>query len=110
MAAVSITYPSLPVIIPSARLLSHDVLAGSPRVDDIELIVTELITNTIQHVPAGKQGGIFTLTIRTGSTWTSVEVTDADDDSRQYNPGIYIDSGKSCCGLVIVAALADRLS
>src|ERR1700733_10763741 len=76
MMTVSVTYPGLPAVVPSARLLVRSMLTASPRVDDLELIAAELITNAMQHTSTGSIGGTFTLTIHTGSSWASVEVTD----------------------------------
>ncbi len=103
----SVTFPGLPAIVPSARRFVRGVLAGSPRVDDMELIACELITNAIRHSPAG-DGGEFTVCVRTGTEWARIEVSDAGTgqwhprpDSRPEN-----EYGR---GLAIVAALADKL-
>jgi anti-sigma regulatory factor (Ser/Thr protein kinase) len=107
MYTVSITYPGLPVILPSARRLIRDILAASPRVGDIELIAAELMTNAIQHTTAGEPGGVFTLTIHTGSNWASIEVTDAGGASWQREPDSNVDAEYGR-GLMIIAELADR--
>ena len=102
----SITYPGLPAIVPSARRFVRGVLAGSPRADDMELIASELITNSILHTPAG-EGGEFTVCIRTGTGWARIEVSDTGTgqwhprhDSRPDD-----EYGR---GLAIIAALADK--
>jgi anti-sigma regulatory factor (Ser/Thr protein kinase) len=108
MATVSVTYPGLPAVVPSARRLVRDTLASSPRVGDLELIAAELMTNAIQHTPTGSTGGAFTLTIHAGSGWASIEVTDAGDGSSHHAPAINDASNEHGRGLMIVAALANR--
>jgi anti-sigma regulatory factor (Ser/Thr protein kinase) len=63
----SVTFPGLPAIVPSARRFVRGILARSPRTDDMELITAELVSNAIRHTPSGRDGGEFTLTVRTGS-------------------------------------------
>ena len=108
MTTISVTYPGLPVAIPSVRRLVRDMLAASPRVDDIELIASELITNALKHTAAGSPGGVFTLTIHRGSNWASIEVTDAGDGFWQHNPDSHKVSNEHGRGLMIVTALADQ--
>jgi anti-sigma regulatory factor (Ser/Thr protein kinase) len=67
-----------------------------------------LMTNAIQHTAAGNTGGVFTLTIHTGSNWVSIEVTDAGDGSWQHEPDSPKASDECGRGLSIIAALADR--
>jgi anti-sigma regulatory factor (Ser/Thr protein kinase) len=108
MATVSVTYPGLPAIVPSARRLVHDILASSPRKDDLELIAAELIANAIQHTSSGSVGGAFTIIVHTGNGWASIEVTDAGGSSWCPAPGDNNMSDEYGRGLMIVAALADR--
>jgi len=44
----AVTFPGLLAIVPSARRFVRGILAGSPRVDDIELIAAELASNAIR--------------------------------------------------------------
>ena len=61
----SITFPGIPAIVPAARRFVRGSLEGSPCHADAELIAGELISNAIRHTPAGRDGGEFTVTIRT---------------------------------------------
>ena len=79
----SVTYPGLPAIVPSARRFVRGLLAGTPRAGDMELIASELITNSILHTPAG-EGGEFTVSVRTESGWARIEVSDAG--TGQWHP------------------------
>ena len=73
----SVTFPGLTAIVPSARRFVRGIMAGSPRVGDMELITAELASNAIRHTPSGQDGGEFALTVRTEPGWARVEVTDA---------------------------------
>ena len=44
----SVTFPGLPAIVPSARRFVRGILVGSPRAEDMELIVSELASNAIR--------------------------------------------------------------
>jgi len=73
----------------------------------MELIASELITNSILHTPAGG-GGEFTVSVSTGNGWARIEVSDAG--TGQWHP--WPDSrpdDEYGRGLAIVAALADKL-
>lgn len=110
MEPASVTFPGLPAIVPAARRYVRGVLEGTPRGDDVELIASEFIANSIRHTLAGGKGGTFTVRISGGNGWTRIEVSDAGtgqwslpaasqpDDDAEYGRG-----------LAIVAALADKL-
>jgi anti-sigma regulatory factor (Ser/Thr protein kinase) len=104
----SVTFPGLPVIVPSARRFVRGILAGSPRTDDMELITAELVSNAIRHTPSGRDGGEFTLTVRTGSGWARLEVSDAGT-GEWSGPRDASDDDEYGRGLAIVGALADKL-
>jgi anti-sigma regulatory factor (Ser/Thr protein kinase) len=65
----SVTFPGLTAIVPSARRFVRGVLADSPRSDDMELIASELVSNSLRHTPADDPDGEFTVTVRTGPDW-----------------------------------------
>ena len=55
-AQVTVTsrrYLGVPASVTAARQLVREVLDGSPRWDDAELIAAELMTNAIRHTPPG---------------------------------------------------------
>jgi anti-sigma regulatory factor (Ser/Thr protein kinase) len=98
-------FPGLPVAVRSARRFVRGYLTG-PRIDDLELVACELITNSIRHTPAG-DGGEFIVRVRTGRGWARVEVSDAGaahwDSSGSAGPDD--EYGR---GMVIIEALADN--
>lgn len=103
----SITFPGIPAIVPSARRFVRGVAAESPAAGDLELIAAELVSNAIRHTPAG-QGGEFTLTVRTGTGWARIEVS--DPGTGRWHP-LIADAGDEPeygRGLAIVAALAAK--
>jgi anti-sigma regulatory factor (Ser/Thr protein kinase) len=105
--ATSVVYPGLPSSVALARLLIRDLLAGSPRLDDVELIGSELMTNAIRHTPSGQDGGTFTFTIERTPRWTRIEVEDLGSGSWQPVHGD--SSAEYGRGLVLVTALADHV-
>jgi anti-sigma regulatory factor (Ser/Thr protein kinase) len=104
----SVTFPGLPAIVPSARRFVRGILDDSPRADDMELIAGELISNAILHSPAGEPGGEFTVTIRTGSRWARIEVSDAGTGEWYPLLGCPRDDDEYGRGMAIIAALADK--
>jgi serine/threonine-protein kinase RsbW len=103
----SITFPGLPAIVPSARRFVRGILGDSPRADDMELIACELITNSIQHTPAGADGGEFTVTVCTEPGWARIEVSDAGTGQWHIHDGGRPDDEYGR-GLAIIATLADK--
>jgi anti-sigma regulatory factor (Ser/Thr protein kinase) len=103
----SITFPGLPAIVPSARRFVRGILADSPRAGDMELIAAELISNAIRHSPAGKEGGEFTVTVRTAEDWARLEVRDAGTGKWNTPPDADMDAEYGR-GLAIIEALADK--
>jgi anti-sigma regulatory factor (Ser/Thr protein kinase) len=105
---IAVTFPGLCAMVPSARRFVRGFLAGTPRADDMEVIASELITNSILQSPAGREGGDFTISLRTGTGWTRIEVSDAGSGQWCLPEDTRLDDefGR---GLVIVAALADKM-
>jgi anti-sigma regulatory factor (Ser/Thr protein kinase) len=102
----SVTYPGIPAIVPSARRYVRGMLADAPRVDDMELIASELAANAIRHTPSGSNGGEFTITVCAKPGWARVEIS--DQGTGQWHPRTAADDDEYGRGLAIVAALADR--
>ena len=105
---IAVTFPGLPAILPSVRKLVRGILADSPCADDMELIAAELASNAIRHSPAGRGGGEFTVTVRTGPGWARIEVSDTGTGEWNAPEAGDLDAEYGR-GLAIVAALADKL-
>ena len=108
-ADTSFTYPGTPENVAAARRLVRAVLAHSPRVHDLELIASELLTNAICHTPSGQQRGTFTITIRRRPGGARLEVTDLGTlpwRPARPNRDEMTEHGR---GLQIVLALADEV-
>jgi anti-sigma regulatory factor (Ser/Thr protein kinase) len=103
----AVTFPGLPAIVPSARRFVRGILDDSPRADDMELIASELITNSILHTPSGGDGGEFTVTVRTGPGWARIEVSDTGTGHWYPHDGARSDDEYGR-GLAIIATLADK--
>ena len=104
-ADVSVTFPGLPAAISAVRKIVADIMAGSPRADDVVLIACEYATNAIRHSPSGLPGGEFALQIWVRRGWVRLEVTDqGTGDWLPARPDGDEENGR---GLVVVAALSD---
>jgi anti-sigma regulatory factor (Ser/Thr protein kinase) len=99
------SYPGTPASVPTARQFLRRVLAWSPRVDDLELIASELMSNAIRHTPSGHDGGTFAMTIRWAPRAARIEVE--DHGTGQWNAAPHAAFAECGRGLVLVSALAD---
>lgn len=99
------TFPGRPEAMSSARRFVRGYLRG-PRVQDLEIIASELITNSVRYAPAD-DGGEFIVRVRTGRCWARVEVSDGGLVCWRHPEKIWPDDeiGRE---MVVVAALADR--
>ncbi|GII78615.1 hypothetical protein Sru01_35970 [Sphaerisporangium rufum] len=91
-----------------ARQFTQDLLGRDhPAGDDVVLVVSELVTNSIVHSRSGTARGTVTLTIDDLDGIVRVAVT--DDGSAQHAPrardDLYAQGGR---GLRIVNALAEE--
>ncbi len=102
-----ISFPGVPAIVAVARQLVRATLGDSPRLEDLELITSELVTNAIRHTPSGETGSMLTLRIRGRAGWARIEVSDLGSASWAEAAPLAED-GECGRGLIIVAALADR--
>jgi len=107
----TLTLPGLPSMVPLARRAAHALVTevlpgGSPRDDDIALVVSELTSNAVLHSAAG-EGGAFDLVIDVTPGRVRIEVAD---------PGPAAASGcrdseghdEYQRGLMIVAEFSDK--
>jgi serine/threonine-protein kinase RsbW len=73
-----ITHPAVPIEVPAARHQVADFLAGCPRQDDAELVVSELAGNAVRHSRSKEPGGTFTVFIEIHSgDYVWIECLDA---------------------------------
>jgi anti-sigma regulatory factor (Ser/Thr protein kinase) len=101
-----VTVPGVAGMVRTARHLVRAALAHSPRIDELELITSELVTNAIRHTPSGDTGSTVTLRIRGSAGWARIEVTDLG--SAAWAASSSPPGGERGRGLVIVHALADE--
>jgi hypothetical protein len=105
MSALSITFPGTLTSVSAARGFLRGVLPASPRLDDLVLIVSELVTNAIRHTPSGQPGGSLTLTVEYGPGHARIEVRDLGTEHwRPLACDPFAEYGR---GLLLVVALAD---
>jgi anti-sigma regulatory factor (Ser/Thr protein kinase) len=97
---------------PEAARQAREALASlegglpAPLVDDLRLLVSELVTNSVRHAHLERDGEIR-VEVRVGPTIVRVEVTDPGPgfERREIVPSLYQTSG---WGLYFVGEIADR--
>ncbi|ACZ92014.1 ATP-binding protein [Streptosporangium roseum] len=98
-------FPGLPEQVSAARAWAVSCLpADCPRVDDVALVVSELVTNAIVHSTSGLPGGTIAVRVELQAGAVAISVVDAGPRPvpARRQPG------ESGWGLAdIVAALAD---
>lgn len=102
----SVTLPGLASMVPLARRAVRTLLEGSPRVDDAELIVSELAGNAVRHSLSSEDGGQFTIVVDRKLGWARLEVRDAGP--RPQQPQDLETEDEFGRGLLVVTAVADR--
>ena len=105
---ISIDLPSEPTSIPAARraLAGVEPTLGPVTALNLRLLVSELITNAIRHVPADRAGSIRLEVIRT-EAYVRVAVED-QGEGFVPQPRADLQDRASGWGLNIVARVASR--
>jgi anti-sigma regulatory factor (Ser/Thr protein kinase) len=102
---ITLTLPALPDSIPVARHVL-DRLEDSleePLLDDLRLLVSEVVTNSIRHGPGGQ---IVELRVSANGQGVRVEVEDAGSG---FEPPVQQDTERAAgWGLMLVDRIADR--
>ncbi|GLU50135.1 hypothetical protein Nans01_44860 [Nocardiopsis ansamitocini] len=102
-------FPALLDKVGEARSFAREVLAGHPSVDSAELIVSELVTNSVLHSLSGEYSASFILGLEVRSGVVRVSVVDLgsenDVDLNPQLPPVDQENGR---GLAIVALLAKE--
>jgi len=79
--AESVTIPAVPEQVRAARVFVAGVLGRShPQVSAAELLVSELVSNSVRHSGSAVPGGTVTVTVTAGNAAVRVEVTDHSGD------------------------------
>jgi len=104
-----ITLPGLPAMVQAARRGVRALLeeTGCARIDDAELVVSELASNAVLHSRSAGADGSFTVALQVKPGWLRLEVSDAGPAEVAHStpPG---DDDEHRRGLLIVDAVADR--
>ena len=99
--------PCLPSMVPVARRFARGLMPDCPRLDDAELLLSELVTNAVAY-----GGGDLTVRVTAGAGRARVEITDsgpspaAQTGSRDLRDAEQAEQAGR--GLRVVNALADR--
>jgi anti-sigma regulatory factor (Ser/Thr protein kinase) len=102
------TIPGLVQSVPQARAFVDSILgSGHPRADVARLLVSELVTNAVQHTRSRRPGGTVTLVVIDLASGLRVEVT--DEGSTRSVPVVRDDMlATDGRGLFLVQSLADE--
>ena len=102
-----LTLPGVERSVAHARRFPGDLLgAGHPRLDDIELCTSELVTNSVLHSDSGRGGHV---TIVAAGDERTVQISVIDDGGGVVPPCAPRDlESENGRGLVIVRELADE--
>ncbi|HEX6469208.1 MAG TPA: ATP-binding protein [Streptosporangiaceae bacterium] len=100
----AITLPGAELSVACARRFVRDLLgAGHPSLDDVELCVSEAVTNSVQHTASGR-GGKVTVRLRAEADSIVTEVT--DDGAGGARPHLRADpAGLGGRGMRIIEAV-----
>lgn len=96
------SFAGTPASVSQARAWVASFMPGSPAAHDAALLTSELFTNAILYSASRLPGGVVLVSVRTGSSWIRVDVTDQGEipPCTAAPPGL----GQ---GLEIVRQLAD---
>jgi anti-sigma regulatory factor (Ser/Thr protein kinase) len=121
--SLSRTLPGLPSSVRQARIELRDFLDGYGRVDDAQLVLSELATNAVLHSRSRQDGGEIEVRFEYSPGVVRIEVVDQGDeparDGDQPEQAEQIEAfapaedpafphGESGRGLKLVDALADK--
>jgi anti-sigma regulatory factor (Ser/Thr protein kinase) len=88
------------------RRTLQDAAQGADRLHDIEVCVSELVTNAWEHTDSGRNGEIV---VSVAATEATIRITVIDDGGARSKPYVCAEDGtESGRGLRLVAELADR--
>ncbi len=102
---ITLALPALPDSIPLARhvLDRLEDAVDEPLLDDLRLLVSEVVTNSIRHGPGGQ---IVELRVSVNGRGVRVEV---EDGGSGFVPPVHDDAERAAgWGLMLVDRIADR--
>jgi anti-sigma regulatory factor (Ser/Thr protein kinase) len=113
MESFSESFPTHPNAAGSARAaldasisLFSDVLE-SDRLDDLRLLLSELVTNSVRH-SGGEKADPVRVRVSVNRSTVHVEVTDVGDGFRSPDGPVGLGHGEGGWGLFLVDQLADQ--
>ncbi|MFV2175211.1 ATP-binding protein [Actinomadura sp. LOL_016] len=93
----------------AVRAFVRGLLLTSPRLDDVELVASEIAGNAIRHAPSGGDGGRFLVTVSLRPGWARIAVSGSG--TGRWNRSDVTKDGidEYGRGLLVVAGCADRV-
>jgi anti-sigma regulatory factor (Ser/Thr protein kinase) len=99
--------PGKPESASQARQLARDLLGDSPATETVMLLVSELVSNAIQHSRSGEPGGTVTVALCPTPAAVLIQVRDDGGPSRPCVADSAGGEAERGYGLVLVDTLAD---
>jgi anti-sigma regulatory factor (Ser/Thr protein kinase) len=101
--------PGTPRSAAIARQAARQLLgARHPATETAMLLVSELVTNAVQHSKSGEPGGSVTVALCPGPAGLLIQVRDDGGQSEPRVTGLSADAAEHGYGLRLVDALAER--
>jgi anti-sigma regulatory factor (Ser/Thr protein kinase) len=99
-----ISFSGVPELVPGVRHYARRLLGEEhPAVDDVELLVSEVVSNAVRHSDSGRGGSV---SVAVTATDHLIHVDVIDDGSAHSVPHLRGDTPESGHGLVLVQQLA----
>jgi anti-sigma regulatory factor (Ser/Thr protein kinase) len=101
--------PGTPESVSAARRIARELLGDDhPAIETTMLLISELVTNAVQHSRSGEPGGRVTVVLCTGPAGILIQVSDGGGPSEPRMAAVPGDGAEHGYGLVLVDALAER--
>ncbi|GGV27008.1 hypothetical protein GCM10010182_57410 [Actinomadura cremea] len=103
------TYPGVPSMLAAVRAFVRGLLINSPRLDDVELVASEIARNAIRHTPGDRDGGRFFVTVSLRPGWARIAVSGSG--TGRWNRSDVTKDGidEYGRGLLVVVGCADKV-
>jgi len=101
--------PGTPESVSAARQIARELLGDDhPAMDTTMLLISELVTNAVQHSRSGEPGGRVAVVLCSGPAGILIQVSDDGGPSEPRVSAMSADDPEHGYGLLLVDALADR--
>jgi anti-sigma regulatory factor (Ser/Thr protein kinase) len=101
--------PGTPQSVGAARQIARQLLGDQhPATETAELLISELVTNSVMHSKSGAPGGSVTIALCSGPAGILIQVRDDGGPSEPRVAALSGDGAEHGYGLLLVDVLAER--